>query len=128
MKNLAEWIETNFGELTTAAVAELSQDEALKSQVTESVEAFFDALLHAAKIHNLTPLNVILIDWVESRSAPTDAEVASLIPVLATLKQATWRYIVERCSPNQAIPFLTEVESLFTNAIVYLSQLEGDAL
>jgi signal transduction histidine kinase len=128
MTNLAEWIEANFGELTTAAVAELSQNESLKSQVTESVEAFFDALLRAASIHDLTPLNVILIDWVEARSAPTDAEVASLVPVLATLKQATWNYIVKRCNPDEAILLLADIEALFTDAIVYLSKLEGDTL
>src|SRR5690606_27666804 len=57
-----------------------------------------------------------------------DAEVASLVPVLATLKQATWNYTVKRCNPDEAILLLADIEALFTDAIVYLSKLEGDTL
>lgn len=128
MSDLAVWLEANIQSLTQAAVARLSQDEALKSQVVESVEAFFDGLLRAVSIQNPTPLNVILIDWVEARSAPTEIELSSLVPVLATLKEVTWQQVFERCSIDLAASFLTEFDLIFTDAIVYLARLEGDAL
>ncbi len=128
MSDLAKWIDNNMQPLTQAAVARLSQDEAQKSQVVESVEAFFDSLLHAVSMKNSTPLNVILIDWVEARSAPTEIELSSLVPVLATLKEVTWQQVFERCPLDLVATFLTELDITFTDAIVYLSRLEADAL
>jgi signal transduction histidine kinase len=128
MTNLASWLDTNIDSLIEAAVTELSQNEALKTQVLESVEAFFDGLIRTARLNDFTAVNVILIDWVEARSAPTDVELTSLVPVLATLKRVTWGQILERCSLDQVTNLLTAVDTIFTEAIIYLSKLEGDAL
>ncbi len=128
MTDLGQWIEANLDSLITAAVTHLSQDDRLKSQVTDSVEAFFDGLLRTTATNSLTPINTILIDWVEARSAPTDSELTSLVPVLANLKQVTWGQILELCPPNDAIYLLTEVDGIFTEAMIYLANLEGDAL
>lgn len=126
--DLPTWLETNIHLLTEAAVLRLSQDEVLKSQVVESVEVFFDGLLRGIVIHDMEPLNTVLMRWVETRSAPTEAESTSLVPVLATLKEVTWGKILELCSLNQAIYLLTDIDAVFTEAMIYLSRLEGDAL
>jgi signal transduction histidine kinase len=128
MTELVGWLETNLVALISAAVTRLSQDEGLKSQVSESVEAFFDGLLRTTKLHDMTPINVILIDWVEARSAPTDADLASLVPVLVSLKQVTWNQILVSSPLEQAVNLLTETDGIFTEAMGYLAKLEGDAL
>jgi signal transduction histidine kinase len=128
MADLAEWLQMNSEALIEAAVTKLSQDETLKLQVVESVEFFFDGLLRAVVSQNPTSLNLILIDWVEARSAPSEVDMTSLSPVLATLKQVTWGEILRRCSLNQAVDLLVQSDTLFTNAMLYLSKLETDAL
>ncbi len=128
MTNLAKWLDENLYTLIDAATAELSQDETLKSEVLESVSAFYDGLLRSAKFHSPTPLNTILIDWVESRSAPTEEELAGLGAVVVTLKQVTWQQINALCPRNEAIELLFASDQLFTEAMLYLFQLETDAL
>jgi len=128
MADLAQWLDENLNRLIDAATAELSQDEALKSEVLESVSAFYDGLLRSARLHSPTPLNTILIDWVESRSAPTEEELAGLGAVMVTLKQVTWQQISLLCSPHEATEFLFSSDQLFTEALLYLFQLETDSL
>src|SRR5215470_13858616 len=100
MSDVAIWLQGNVDSLINEAVIRLSQDEALKSQVVESVERFFNDLIQAASTHDSTLLNTTLIDWVKARSAPTDVQSTSLVPVLATLKEVTWRRILNLCAPN----------------------------
>ncbi|MBL8161893.1 MAG: HAMP domain-containing histidine kinase [Anaerolineae bacterium] len=128
MPTLSQWLDTNLSALVDTAATRLSQDEALKSQVTESIEEFFHGLIRALDSQSITPLNVILIDWVESRSAPTSVDTTSLVPVVSTLKQVLWEQILERCPPAQAIKLLTEADAAFTEAIIYLANLESEAL
>jgi len=128
MVELTGWLEKNVGILIEAAVLRLSQDENLKSQVVGSVEVFFNGLLQTLLTRDLGPLNSILTSWVEARSVPTDAELTSLVPVLAILKEVVWTKIVEMCPLDQAIDLLTEIDATFTEAMIYLSRLEGDAL
>ncbi|MBZ0282766.1 MAG: HAMP domain-containing histidine kinase [Anaerolineae bacterium] len=128
MANLGAWLEENIANLVEVAVARLSQDAALKSQAVESVEIFFDGFIQTLVSQNPTPLNVILIDWVEARSAPSSSELTSVVPVLATLKEVTWAQILERCPPEQAVQLLVQADAIFTDALIYLSNLEGDSL
>lgn len=128
MANLSEWLRRNQNSLIEAAVARLSQDEGLKSQVLESVEVFFDGLIHSVTANSPTPLNTILGDWVESRSAPTASESTSLVPVLATLKKVTWEQILERSPLDQAVQLLVDSDTIFTDAITYLSNQEDKSL
>lgn len=114
--------------LIEAATAELSQDETLKSQVVESVGVFFDGLLRSAHRHDPTPLNAILIDWVESRSAPTEEELAGLGAVLVILKQVTWQQIQLLCLPEDAIELLFASDQIYNEAVLYLFHLEAGAL
>jgi signal transduction histidine kinase len=65
---------------------------------------------------------------VESRSAPTEEELAGLGIVLVTLKQVTWQQINLLCPPEDAIELLFSSDQLFTEALVYLFELETDAL
>jgi signal transduction histidine kinase len=128
MADLAQWLEKNLHTLIDAATDELSQDETLKSEVLESVSAFYDGLLRSAKLHSPTPLNTILIDWVESRSAPTEEELAGLGAVVVTLKQVTWQQVNALCPPSEAMELLFTSDQLFTEAMLYLFQLEADVL
>lgn len=128
MEELARWVESHIDQLIEASVTELSQNEALKSEVMESVEAFFDGLLRTVTSGDSLALNTILIDWVESRSTPADVELASSIPVLAALKRITWEQILHHSPLDEAIPLLVQVDEVFTDAMLYLSKLEADAL
>jgi signal transduction histidine kinase len=128
MADLAGWLEAHFDDLTQAAVAELSENEALRSQVQESVEAFFDGFIRAARSGNPTQLDVILLDWVEARSAPTEDEPSVLVPVLATLKRVTWHQIQRHADPDEAVDLLLESDVIYTEALNYLSRLEAEAL
>src|SRR5688500_14508407 len=103
MTNFARWIEANAAELTLAATETLSQNELLQSQVAESVEAFYEALLRSASTFDPTPLYKVLFDWVDARSGPIGEENASLVPVLAQLKLATSDQIFRLCSHEVAV-------------------------
>jgi len=126
--SLSGWLESNTPILIEAAVLYLSEDELLKSQVIESVEVFFDGLLLTATRRDPEPLNTVLMRWVEARSAPTDVESTSLVPLLAALKEVLWRTILELCSLDQAIRLLTDMDVIFTDAMIFLSQIEGNSL
>ena len=128
MLNLSEWLQHNQTELVDTAVIRLAQDVTLQSQIIDSVESFFDGLLRSVKAQSAMPLNVIMIDWLEARSAPSTSELTSLVPLLATLKQVIWEQILQRCSPEQALALLSEMDALFTETMIYLANLENDTL
>jgi signal transduction histidine kinase len=126
--DLSTWLGTHIHALIDTAVLRLSQDEILKLEVVESVEVFFNALLQSAIMRDVNPLNMVLVRWIETQSAPTEADFMSLVPVLTTLKEVTWGKIVEVCEYDQTIYLLTEIDATFTEAMMYLSRLETDAL
>lgn len=126
--DLSSWLGIHIHVLIESAVLRLSQDEILKSQVVESVEVFFDGFLQSAMLQDVGSLNTVLSQWVETQSTPTETDFTSLVPVLATLKEVIWGKIVELCDGEQAIYLLTGVDAIFTEAMIYLSRLETDAL
>jgi len=128
MSILSDWLHDNEYSIIETAVARLSPNEAVKSQVFDSVAAFFDGLQRSIRMESSTHLNAILIDWVESRSAQTAVESRSLMPLLATLKQTTSEIIVGQSSASTAVALLMASDAVFTDAIMYLSGLEADAL
>jgi len=128
MRDLRHWLETYSDALIENAVIRLSQDETVKLQITDSVRVFFDALSQAAQSNELTPISTILADWVKGRSTQTDGEVMSLLPLLVTLKQVMWSHVLETCSPDEAIPILTNSDLIFTESMLYLENLENDSL
>ena len=106
MLDLVRWLEAHTEVLITEALSELATDDALKRSVGDSILAFYEALAHAARVKSPIPLRAILIDWVESRSAPTDEEPAGLMPVLSTLKRVAWEQIKQTVAPEDAIELL----------------------
>ena len=128
MVDLASWLETHLNSLTEAAVVQLSQDENLKLQVVTIVETFYASLVRTCMEDSFVPLNAVLSDWVKSRSVSTEAESTSLIPILATLKDVTWHQILDTCAADQAIFLLTEIDAIFTNAMIFLSGIEAASL
>lgn len=128
MADLARWIDENFDALVDAAAQKLSQRESLKTQVSEAVEAFFDGILRTIRTSSQMPINAILIDWLEARSAPTAEEPLGLLQVIITLKQAMWEQIQQRCSRDEAIQLIVTSDNIFNQAIAYMAKLEADAL
>jgi signal transduction histidine kinase len=128
MRGLQIWLERNTDAVIESAVARLSHDETVKLQVADSVRTFFDAFAQTAQANTLEPVSAILNDWVRGRSIPADGEVISLLPLLATLKQVMWSYILQTCSPEEAIPILTDSDLIFTDAMISLESMENDAL
>jgi signal transduction histidine kinase len=128
MADLARWLEAHLDVVTEAAAASLAKNDALKAEVEESIQAFYDGLLRCVAFRDPTVLNVILIDWVESRSAPTDLELATFMPVLTTLKKVTSEQIIQHSPPDEAVLLLLQADSAFIEAITYLSKLETDAV
>ncbi len=128
MRGLQNWLEIHSGAVIESAVARLSHDETVKLQIAESVRIFFDAFAQAAQINTLEPISAILSDWVKGRSVPTDGEVASFLPLLVTLKQVMWAYVLQTCSPEEAIPILTDSDLIFTDAMISLETIENDSL
>ncbi len=128
MLDLRQWLELYSEALIEDAVTRLSQDETVKLQVANSVRTFFDGLWNSAQSNSLVPLATILDNWVAGRSIPTDGEMTSLIPLLATLKQVTWTQVLQTCAPDEAIPILGETDIIFTEAISYLASRENGAL
>lgn len=128
MVDLAHWLETHLNTLTEVSVVQLSQDENLKIQVVTTVETFYTSLIKTCLESSIAPLNTILTDWVKSRSGPTEAQSTSLVPLLATLKSVVWNQIQEACPADQAVFLLTEIDSIFTEAMIFLSGIETQAL
>jgi signal transduction histidine kinase len=129
METLIQWLEDNTNQLVEAAVEQLSQSEDLRATVKESAEAFYDGLIRTLRLGSPLPLNLILLDWVEASSAPTDhEELTGLLPVLTALKDVTWGMLCEHGPSAHLIGWLTILEETFSNAIVYLVKLETDAL
>src|SRR4051812_44149287 len=115
MSDLALWLEENITALIDGALAELSSDDLLRATVEESIAAFYAALTHSAHTQSVIPIHAILIDWIESRSAPTEEEPTGLLPVLTTLKRVAWNQICKIAAPEEAVRLLLESEELFTD-------------
>lgn len=128
MRDLRHWLDTHSDALIENAVIRLSQDETVKLQIADSVRTFFIAFAQSAQVNALTPISTILADWVKGRSTQPNGEVLSLLPLLVTLKQTMWTHVLETCSPEQAIPILTDSDLIFTESMIYLENLENDAL
>lgn len=128
MAGLVQWLEANMETLVEAAAARLSENEALKSEVVESVAVFYDGLLRTLVNASPLPLNMILIDWVESSSAPAELELTTFVPVLTTLKQVTAEQILSSIPLQQAVSLLMASDMIFTDALIYLTRLEADSL
>ncbi len=128
MTVFTNWLEDNLTLLIDTATSRLSQDEALRSEVNESVSAFYDSFLQSIRHKNTGILNTILIDWVESRSAPTDTTSTELIAVLSTLKQVMWEHIQATTSSADVVDYLLASEQLFRESSIFLSRLESENL
>jgi signal transduction histidine kinase len=128
MADLAQWLEDNEDILIQEAVAELSQNEAQKSQVVATVIEFFDSLKRSVRTQNLDPLSSVLEHWVSSSSAPTVGELTSLVPVLTRIKQVNSEQIQRLCPSEEAVEFLIALDTIYNPAITYLSRLEVDTL
>ncbi len=129
MDEMINWLQENFAALVDEASGRLAQSENLRATVVESTEAFYDGLLRAMRQNSPLPLNLILLDWVEARSAPTDDDdLTGLLPVLDTLKQVTWEAVCTATPPDRRIQWLTHLERIFSEAAAYLVKLETEAL
>lgn len=128
MIDLATWLAHNLNILIHAAVDELTQDTTQRAQVAETVGAFFESLRQTVESQNQTPINERIEDWVAGRSAPTESELASLVPVLTSIKQANYEQIRQHCSPDEAVNYLIELDAIYSRAINYLSNRETDVL
>jgi signal transduction histidine kinase len=126
--DLVGWLENNNAALIDVAVNRLAQSESLRQTVVESTEAFFDGLRRTLRTNNPLPLNLILLDWIEARSAPTDEDLAGLLPVLIALKNVAWEVLCERAPQDVLIDWLTELDNAFSRATDFLFTLEAEAL
>lgn len=129
MTELVDWLQDNLATLVETASRRLAQSESLRATVIEATEAFYDGLLRTMRQDSPLPLNLILLDWVEARSAPTDDDdLTGLLPVLETLKQVTWETLCAAAPPDRLVQWLTDLEHVFTGAAAYLVKLETEAL
>ncbi|MBZ0297189.1 MAG: HAMP domain-containing histidine kinase [Anaerolineae bacterium] len=128
MTDLARWLDSNSTVLVQAVVEKLSQNEAQKAQVIETVASFFESLIESVRHGDSAALNDRLSRWVEGRSAPTEGELTRLVPVLISIKQVNAEQIRLLCEPAQAVDLLIALDVVYDRAINYLSQLESDAL
>lgn len=128
MTDLGQWLEDNIDNLIQAAVAELSQDATQQLQAANSVTDFYHSLLESVQLRDPEPLYAILHEWVGLRSAPTEGELTRLLPVVVKLKQVNAEQICLLCTGQEAINLLQAIEKVYDPAIIYLSNLEADAV
>ncbi len=128
MLKLAQWLEQHHDELVNKTVDALSGETAPRNQVIDAVSVFYDGLVAATRDSNDGPLRSVLQDWIAARSAPTEGELTRIVPVLATIKRVNADLIRRTCPAEEAVELLITADAVFTSAIVYLSQLETDAL
>ncbi|MAS34266.1 MAG: hypothetical protein CL610_09670 [Anaerolineaceae bacterium] len=127
MANFANWLEQHVSTLVKAALAELTQDETQQTQAEQSVAAFFYGMLDAVQLQTPQPLYNVLDAWVAAQSAPTDDELARLLPVVIKFKQVTAFQIYETSPEADTVALLIEMEQVYDPAIIYLTNLEADA-
>lgn len=128
MQDLTKWLEVNLKLLVNAATDTLAQSKGLRASVIESTEAFYDGLIRTVRLDNPLPLNLILLDWIEARSAPTEDDLTGLLPVLYSLKKVTWNVVCKHAPEDSLIRWLTALDHWFGDAIAYLVKLETEAL
>lgn len=128
MPQLDKWFEKYADALIQAAVAELSTDETQKSQVTETVVEFFSSLQKVIYTSDYESLHRVLNHWVSLRSAPADSELSSLVPVLTRIKQVNTELVHRTVVPKEAVEYLLILDSIYNQALSYLSRLEVDAV
>lgn len=128
MADFAYWLESHMPILIRAALAELSQDATQQSQAQQSVTEFFESVLDAVRINDPQPMYSVLDAWVASRSAPTEGELTRLLPVVIAFKQVHADQICRLCTDSEAVNLLMTMENVYNPAIIYLSNLEADAL
>ena len=129
MDALIDWLDQSSRTLSEQAADRLAQNQDLRATVLESTEAFFDGLLRTLRLASDLPLNLILLDWVEARSAPTDEDRSGLLPVLNSLKQVVWDAVCETDQAEEStIEWLSHLDKVFVGATDYLVKLETDAL
>lgn len=130
MADLAFWLSTHHPYLVASATETIAPDanETLKAQVAESVEAFFDSLIRAAHFDDASMLYPLLVDWVETRSAPTEDDPAVMLPVLTRLKQAAQAAIQKECPAEEAVALLLKLDMLIDDAATRLAALEAESV
>jgi signal transduction histidine kinase len=128
MADFAYWLESHMPILIRAALAELSQDATQQLQAQQSVTEFFEGLLEAVRINDPQPIFAVLDAWVAARSAPTEGELTRLLPVVIAFKQVNADQICRLCGDSEAVSLLMAMETVYDPAIIYLSNLEADAL
>lgn len=128
MADFAYWLESHMPILIRAALAELSQDETQQSQAQQSVAEFFQSVLDAVRLNDPQPIYTVLDEWVAARSAPTEGELTRLLPVVIAFKQVNADQICRLCGDSEAVNLLMAMEKVYDPAIIYLSNLETDAL
>lgn len=128
MADFARWLEDNMESLIQAALSELSQDETQQAQARQSVSQFYENVLRAVQQHDPTPLYRVLEDWIDARSTPIEGELTRLLPVVIKFKQVNADQICRLAVDHDAVQLLTAMEKVYDPAVVYLSNLEADAL
>lgn len=128
MADFAQWLEVNMNALVQAALTELSQDEMQQAQARRSVTQFFRSVLKAVTIQDPLPLYDVLEEWVAMRSAPVEGELTRLLPVVMKFKQVNADQIWRLSNDQDAVVLLLAMEKVYDPAIIYLSNLEADAL
>jgi signal transduction histidine kinase len=127
MSKLVEWLTENYDDLVTAASERLAGTQEGRESIIETVRDFYAALIVATEHLDVTPLRVALLDWVESRSAPSGQAAVRFVDVLNVLKRTVWDLIVERCSPRLAVSLLVVLDRLMEEAMDFLTQQEQEA-
>ncbi len=128
MADYAQWLELNMNAVIRAALAELSQDETQQEQARKSVTQFFQSVYQAVRTQDPAPLYDVLNDWVAARSAPVEGELTRLLPVVIKFKQVNADQIYRLSDDHEAVDLLLKMEKVYDPAIIYLSNLEVDAL
>ena len=128
MLDPVQWLDENMDDLVQAAILELSQDTGQQTYATRSVMEFFEGVYQAVRQDELSPLFNVLDEWVAVRSAPTEDELTRLLPVVVKFKEVNTLLVSERCTPDDAVAFLQVLERIYDPAVVYLANLETEAV
>jgi signal transduction histidine kinase len=124
MSLLDEWLEKDYDVLVDAACEALSTTQEAAQSARPAVETFYNGFIESSRELDLTPLNLVLSDWVEARSAPTEGEVARFLPVLLVLKRVTADLAVDRNPHKKAVSIMVLINNIMDEAVTFLSEQE----
>lgn len=127
MPPLAQHLQDLRPQLVQQAVYALTRGEAVRPMLEVEVLRFFERLIDAVESGSPDWLQGLMRDWVAARPLSEGRERQTFIPILHTLRSATWEVLSTALPADDALRAILTLEGFFAGTSLHLSSLESEA-